>query len=337
MVSEEHTRPTRRELRLARLSHQANSSNSDTVVLDHAEDAAKPCDVTRISTPLTACPEPEAVVSYAGSSHLVDKFKRFFGTQSPTKVILSTACAFAVAVGSGFAMGPLVFESLAVAKSEETVLQGVQELDESTPSHLRALSGAADSARYRAYEEQFSGKPIVCQTTASANSLTSVLRDKVDHFIHPMAAGTFRESSPFGWRIHPILGSSKLHEGVDYAAPIGTPIYAVADGKVVFSGSDSYTLGAPVLIIQHKVNGVEFTSWYLHSFSEGIHVKEGDEVKMGDHVADVGNSGRSTGAHLHFEIHPGTFTGFTGAGPVDPIAFMKEHGAVDIHDVCGAK
>ncbi|QJC21360.1 M23 family metallopeptidase [Arcanobacterium buesumense] len=357
-MSEQQTRPSRRDLRLARQAQQASTLLLDDSFQDNtsmrtvatmsataaqhndnrAGNKEENCQTQEtVVLPSAENIEPASAKVPASTWLTTSGLSRFFLPQWSMRTLASASCAFFLAVGGGIGIGSFVFESSAAAYQDDSVLEGIAEEGADTPSNLKALSGAADSARFKAYEEQFAGKPVLCETTASANSLTSVLRNKLDRFIHPMAAGTFQESSPFGWRLHPILGTSKLHEGVDYAAPLGTPIYAVADGKVVFSGANSATLGAPILIIEHNVNGVIFTSWYLHSFSEGIHVREGDEVKMGDHVADVGNSGRSTGPHLHFEIHPGPYTGLDGAGPVDPTEFMKDHGAVDIHDICGAK
>jgi len=109
-------------------------------------------------------------------------------------------------------------------------------------------------------------------------------------------------SSPFGWRRDPLQGISKLHEGVDFAVPIGTPILAVADGEVTTGGNlNGYGL---VIIIQHDNNTRE--SRYAHMSQ--IWVKPGQQVKAGTVIGLSGNTGRSTGPHLHFEwleLHKG--------------------------------
>lgn len=102
-------------------------------------------------------------------------------------------------------------------------------------------------------------------------------------------------SSPFGYRVHPVLGVSKLHTGIDIPAPTGTPAVAVASGTVIYSGVQG-TYGNTVMI-RHD-NGL--VSLYAHNSS--LVVKVGDKVKKGQVVTKIGSTGRSTGPHLHFEI-----------------------------------
>lgn len=102
-------------------------------------------------------------------------------------------------------------------------------------------------------------------------------------------------SSPFGYRVHPVLGVSKLHTGIDIPAPTGTPAVAVDSGTVIYSGVQG-TYGNTVMI-RHD-NGL--VSLYAHNSS--LVVKVGDKVKKGQVVTKIGSTGRSTGPHLHFEI-----------------------------------
>lgn len=115
------------------------------------------------------------------------------------------------------------------------------------------------------------------------------------------------ETSPFG----PRWGS--FHDGLDFGGPIGTPIYAVADGVVKESGPASGY--GNWIIIEHEIDGEIVDSLYGHMQSDGLHVKAGDQVEAGQHIADIGNEGFSTGAHLHFGVYPGGWA--QGAG-VDP-------------------
>ena len=113
-------------------------------------------------------------------------------------------------------------------------------------------------------------------------------------FINPVP-GYRRISSHFGWRRHPILKKRILHRGIDFAARIGTPIYAPKEGRVVSSGwSGSFGL---TIVIRHN-NGL--TTLYAHQ-SE-LFVKSGQWVTTGQRIGSVGNTGRSTGPHLHFEV-----------------------------------
>lgn len=104
-------------------------------------------------------------------------------------------------------------------------------------------------------------------------------------------------SSGYGMRVHPIYGDVRMHHGVDYAAPIGTPIRSPADGVVKFRGvQGGYGL---ILILQHD-NGYQTAYAHLSSFAPNI--KLGTRVRAGEWIARVGNTGRSTGPHLHFEV-----------------------------------
>jgi murein DD-endopeptidase MepM/ murein hydrolase activator NlpD len=109
-----------------------------------------------------------------------------------------------------------------------------------------------------------------------------------------------RISSTYGLRKHPILGYSKMHAGVDFAAPRGTPVYAAGDGTITranrFSSFGNY------VSIRHA-NGYETAYAHLNGFARGI--KAGTRVRQGQVIAYVGTTGRSTGPHLHYEVHVG--------------------------------
>jgi murein DD-endopeptidase MepM/ murein hydrolase activator NlpD len=107
-----------------------------------------------------------------------------------------------------------------------------------------------------------------------------------------------RISSKFGMRFHPVLHYNKLHGGTDFAAPIGTPIYAAADGTIEFAAMKG--ANGNLTVLRHD-NG--WRTLYLHQnvFSPGI--AQGVRVTQGQHIGDIGTTGRSTGPHLHYEVH----------------------------------
>ena len=109
----------------------------------------------------------------------------------------------------------------------------------------------------------------------------------------PLAQGKL--GSLFGWRIDPITGSSALHTGLDFPAPPGTPILAAAGGVVVTQ--ELHPAYGNMIEIDH---GNDLITRYAHAST--TQVKKGDLIKRGQKIAEVGNSGRSTGAHLHFEV-----------------------------------
>ncbi|MCF8161314.1 MAG: M23 family metallopeptidase [Polaromonas sp.] len=101
--------------------------------------------------------------------------------------------------------------------------------------------------------------------------------------------------SPFGWRLDPITGRTALHTGLDFRAETGTPILAAAGGVVVTQ--EFHPEYGNMIEIEH---GEDLISRYAHA-SRTL-VKKGDLIKRGQKIAEVGNTGRSTGAHLHFEV-----------------------------------
>lgn len=128
-------------------------------------------------------------------------------------------------------------------------------------------------------------------------------------FATPIKSGAVRWTSSYGRRTDPLGAGSRMHEGTDIAGPYGTQIYATADGVVTFSGwSSGY---GRLTKIQHAF-GVE--TRYAHQAQ--IRVEVGQKVSRGDWIGDMGNSGRSTGTHLHYEVR-------IGGNAVNPMTFIK--------------
>lgn len=101
-------------------------------------------------------------------------------------------------------------------------------------------------------------------------------------------------TSPFGPRVHPVTGAADFHEGIDIAAPLGTPVYSVVDGEVTFAG---YAGGAGNMVtIRDSFN----IYCYLHLSK--IEVKKGDRVRAGQKIGEVGSTGLSSGPHLDFRV-----------------------------------
>jgi murein DD-endopeptidase MepM/ murein hydrolase activator NlpD len=122
----------------------------------------------------------------------------------------------------------------------------------------------------------------------------------------------------FGMRLHPILKVMRMHNGVDILNDVGTPVYAPGSGKVVYVGK-KVGLGI-TLEIDHGF-GYKTVYGHLHK----VLVKEGQLVKRGDKIALSGNTGLSSGPHLHYEIH------FNGI-PQDPIYYFIEHSKTYLAD-----
>lgn len=106
-----------------------------------------------------------------------------------------------------------------------------------------------------------------------------------------------RLSSGFGLRTHPILGFTKMHRGVDFAAPPGTPIYAAGEGSIEVVGHEGGY--GNYVRIRHTS---DYATAYAHMSKFGPGIKRGKKVKQGQVIGYVGSTGRSTGPHLHYEI-----------------------------------
>jgi murein DD-endopeptidase MepM/ murein hydrolase activator NlpD len=105
-----------------------------------------------------------------------------------------------------------------------------------------------------------------------------------------------RISSGFGMRRHPVLNTMRAHKGVDYAAPVGTPIRAAGDGRITFRGvKGGY---GNVIVLSHS-GGVETLYAHMHRFAKGVFV--GKRVKQGELIGYVGMTGLASGPHLHYE------------------------------------
>jgi murein DD-endopeptidase MepM/ murein hydrolase activator NlpD len=124
-----------------------------------------------------------------------------------------------------------------------------------------------------------------------------------------------RISSHFGYRKkHPVLGYGAMHKGVDFAAAVGTPIYAAGDGDVEFVGWKS-GYGRFILIKHNRT----LSTAYAHASKFSKNLKRGDKIKQGDIIAYVGKSGRVTGPHLHYEVR-------VNGKQVDPMKFKSTPG-----------
>ena len=134
----------------------------------------------------------------------------------------------------------------------------------------------------------------------------SVLKNTLPN-ISPVAAAF--NSSSFGWRIDPFNGQKAFHEGLDFTASTGTPIYAAAGG-IVSTAEQTPDYGK-IVKIDHG-SGLE--TRYAHASS--LFVRAGERVEKGQKIAEVGSTGRSTGPHLHYEIR-------LAGNPLDPRKYLK--------------
>ena len=127
--------------------------------------------------------------------------------------------------------------------------------------------------------------------------------------------GQIRISSPFGARTAPCAACSSMHQGADITPGAGTPIGAVAEGTVRVSAT--HPEYGQYVIIDHQIDGQTISTLYAHMIYGSSPLRVGQSVAVGQLVGLVGNTGASTGAHLHLQVMLG------GSTPVDPIAWLR--------------
>jgi hypothetical protein len=182
------------------------------------------------------------------------------------------------------------------------------------PSSIRN-SGVGGIGRYD-YLMELTSPDLIIQTTKKmdyiakqiyiqSNSFDDVLsmaktqKDRLKHIpsIQPISDKYLKQmASGYGTRIDPIYGTARFHSGMDFASNIGTPVYVTGDGTVTMADwKQGY---GKCIIVDH---GYGFETLYAH-LSE-YKVKTGQKVVRGEQIGEVGNTGKSTGSHLHYEVH----------------------------------
>ncbi|MDP4210746.1 MAG: M23 family metallopeptidase [Bacteroidota bacterium] len=192
----------------------------------------------------------------------------------------------------------VVFEAEPISRSvREAGFGGVnryEELEKATNNQLVVeTSKKLDIVSKRMYIQSKSFDEVISKAKYKGQMLMCTPN------IQPVANKDLKKTaSGYGWRIHPIYKIRKFHEGMDFTAPVGTPVYATADGTIAEEGRDAGY--GNKLLINH---GFGYETLYAHL--EQFNVRLGQKVKRGDLVGYVGNTGLSTGPHLHYEVHKG--------------------------------
>ena len=166
----------------------------------------------------------------------------------------------------------------------------------------------SDEMNYEAVKKQI--QKMIAAAAASKPTLSFT------GFICPLKSYT-RISSEYGWRKNPVSGVNKLHAGIDFAAPAGTPIYAAASGYVQVAGWSSGGYGNYVIIYHGKMSdGNQYSTLYGHMRS--VATSAGKYVQQGEIIGYVGSTGNSTGNHLHLEV----WKGGSKANAVNPRGYI---------------
>lgn len=344
-LHESKTLPSRRELRLARQAAENAEKSAKEMTLKAEVEIANAVAIADTATQAIPLVKTATLNTKSERERFNAKFHAIPAKNSAKdssflkKFVQKSPALSAVALA-----GVLVFAGAGVMNSQNAVGEPNFNLSDSVlgtvsankddvkrgGEELKPTQGAAEITKIIETQIAANSGKLRCNANGGANNLsTAYVQPVLEQVFFPMETGTYRISSPFGLRANPTGGGTEFHTGIDFAAPQGSPIYAAADGEVVMDGSE--TPGNNDIRIKHEVAGKVFYTWYLHCYRTGIFVKAGQKVKAGEKIAEVGNSGRSTGSHLHFEIRP---TPDYSQPAVNPVEFISKLGAVDITQKC---
>ncbi|MTH53730.1 peptidoglycan DD-metalloendopeptidase family protein [Bacillus mangrovi] len=206
-------------------------------------------------------------------------------------------------------------DEAAFLKEQEAAVQ--QEMVRAKEEEEKRKREAAEAAARAAEQKEKQKAEEARQSTPPASSSSSGSGTTATPAPAPAPTGNAifiwpasgRHSSEFGMRTHPITGQQKLHGGIDIANG-NVPVHAAASGRVVRAGVASGW--GNVVFITHVINGKTYTTIYGHL--DSINVSSGQTVSQGQQIGIMGTTGASTGIHLHFEVHPG---GYSGKGSAD--------------------
>ena len=170
------------------------------------------------------------------------------------------------------------------------------------------------------------GKAMPAEYMASVKDFSSKTKPGSAKYISPLPAGYKTYGSGFGKRTHPVTGvKGKMHKGLDIGAPTGTPLVAMGDGTISLIRPNSETAGNYVKFVS-KDGKFEFTYMHLSKFGK---FKQNQKIKQGDVLGYVGNTGQSTGPHLHMEVTDLTGKYGKEGARLDPAEWAaKENGFV---------
>jgi murein DD-endopeptidase MepM/ murein hydrolase activator NlpD len=281
--------------------------------------ADSPVERTTVSAPKSAA---GASGSGAGEAAIPQKRRRRPSTKALAKKSFGM---FAFLVAGGIAVATsLPAEAYFAATPDALLSQSVQvqaeqnTLGETAKQQLKTEAGAAAApvSRDSYTVTEVPKAPKVSMTGFSTAETFS--NDTSGTIQWPFPTGV-PISDGFGYRSSPGGIGSTNHQGIDFNPGMGAPIQVVADGTVrLAQKSDAGGYGCYV-IVDHNVNGMKFASLYGHMQCASVAMNKGEDVLVGQQVGNVGSTGTSTGAHLHFEIHDAKDT------PIDPMPWLNEY------------
>lgn len=227
-------------------------------------------------------------------------------TRTPLARAQSAIAAVAVLCLTGVSLLPAYAQSGFPVFSTEATAQPVS-IPQSIAVGPAIEPGAIERDDFQVTRAAVEGEPF-------AHVASTFTNNPFSSWAWPFSVGVPISS---GWGPRDCAGCSSYHQGLDLNPGEGTPIQAIGDGIVVEVGNPSGSFGV-YAVIQHTYNGQMFTSLYAHMLEGSLALDVGQTVTAGTLVGQVGNTGQSTGAHLHFGIY------LNGVEAIDPFPFMTE-------------
>jgi murein DD-endopeptidase MepM/ murein hydrolase activator NlpD len=263
--------------------------------------------------------------AYMGADNRYGDLEMVLDAKSPTELLQQAATMEVIGDHRAERLQEFLTVAARVEAADRAAKAAVAELDELARAASEAEKAANDHlARAQAdYDARVAEKARLDEELRLAGERLLASQGAAD----PGAAWNARQSSvasstnvsgmPTAGRVTSCYGArwGTMHQGIDIAAPIGTPIHVPEDGVVLQAGPAS-GFGQAVYV-QHGDGQIT-----LYGHVNQFFVNAGQVVKAGDHIADVGNTGQSTGPHLHFEVHQGGLY----ASRVNPMPWLQSHG-----------
>lgn len=309
-VTSDNTAPELPLRRSRRIAATQVSGDSNSVASDEFAAAAAALNFSNAQQPVTrrsisAQQREVNKTSKAKSKHLGTPFRKFAAATASvaaagaiTAIIVGVALPFvAPATAEAEETAPVTTEATEVAAEQQ--LQGYVAGSSTESEPLTQVSGYEAST----YQNLAAVAGVNTAGAFFSNDVTADIQ-------YPFAIGTSM-SSGFGARW------GRLHEGIDFTPGLGAPIQAIADGVVTEATEAGGAYGVSVRI-QHVIDGEIVESHYAHMINGSMTVQVGDMVHVGDVIGQTGNTGRSTGAHTHFEIR------YNGVA-VDPQPWLEKY------------
>lgn len=192
-----------------------------------------------------------------------------------------------------------VSDAAAAQAEEQRHLQSIQDLQSQQLSQQQQLNSQRQSFQDQILREQQTQAQAAARIAQLNGQPATLPARNISGGIFGAPLSSLQVTSPYGYRIHPILGRRILHSGTDLAAGCGTPVFASQSGTVAFRGWDG-TGGNSIYVNHGRINGSMWQTAYRHL--SAFNVSKGVSVSKGQVIGKVGSTGRSTGCHLHFEV-----------------------------------